>query len=338
MDKSVTQKNRNITLLFHLSVLALAVVLNTPKVKDFSSLIYYIVTCIFPLGVFYTCYFWLVPRYLAKKRIVAFIVLLFLLLNLVVPIGYFTLEIVLDLLSGNNISLFYRLGMHFSGLFVLTVAAIFGIAFRSIIGWYEEMQNKSMLEQEKLRNELLLLKAQINPHFLFNTLNSIDFLIYSNQSKASESLIKLSSLLRYVIYDTVNDLVTLQKEIEQMEAFIDLQRLRYGDISSVSCQIVGDSSSKMIAPMLFIPFIENAFKHTDDAGIKKGLTIHFHIYDDRLEFSCRNYISKKDNKADGGFGLENVKKRLEMQYADNYELTIDLSENVYTVELKMNFK
>lgn len=338
MDKSVTQKNRKITLLFHLSVLALAIVLNPPRILGFSSFVYYITTCVFPLGVFYSCYFWLVPNYLAKKKILTFISLLFLLLNTVTPMGYLSLEIVRDLLSGNNINLFYRLNMHFSGLFVLTVAAIFGIAFRSIFGWYEEMQNKSIIEQEKLRNELLLLKAQINPHFLFNTLNSIDFLIYSNQPKASESLIKLSSLLRYVIYDTVNDLVTLQKEIEQMEAYIDLQRLRYGDIDSVSLVITGNPSGKMIAPMLFMPFIENAFKHTDEAGIKKGLTIHFHIHEDKLEFTCKNHISQKDDNHNGGFGLVNVRKRLDMQYSDKHDLSINQTEEVFTVELIINFK
>lgn len=338
MDKPIKQKNRKITLLFHLSVLALAIVLDPPDALGINSIIKFIVTRVFLLGAFYTCYFWLVPNYLAKKKILPFIILLCVLLNLMPLIGYFGLEILHDISLGNPIHLFYRWNMHFSGLFVMTVACIFGIAFRSIFGWYEEMQNKSMLEQEKLRNELLLLKAQINPHFLFNTLNTIDYLIYSNQAKASESLIKLSSLLRYVIYDTVNDLVTLQKEVEQIAAFMDLQRLRYGDISSVSCEIVGDSSGKMVAPMLFMPFIENAFKHTDDAGIKKGLTIKLSIQADSLEFSCQNYISKKDNRSDGGFGLENVKKRLEMQYAGNYELIIDQSEDVYMVDLKIRYK
>jgi len=246
------------------------------------------------------------------------------------------MEIVHDSLFENAIHLFYELHMHFSGLFVLTVSAVFGIAFRSVAGWYEEMQNKSMFEKEKLKSELLLLKAQINPHFLFNTLNSIDFLIYSDQSKASESLIKLSSMLRYVIYDTVNDMVTLQKEIEQMEAYIALQRLRFGEIGSVRFEITGNPSGKMIAPMLFMPFIENAFKHTDEAGIIKGLSIRFNIDKNSLEFTCENYISLKENNHSGGFGLVNVRKRLEMQYPDNYNLTINKTGQAFKVALKLN--
>jgi two-component system, LytTR family, sensor kinase len=338
MDKPEKQKNRKINLLFHLSVLVLAIVLDPPNTLDFEGIVKFIVTRVFLLGVFYTCYFWLVPNYLAKKKILMFIILLFVLLNLTPLIGYFTLEILHDINLESPIHLFYRWNMHFSGLFVITVASIFGIAFRSIFGWYEEMQNKSIIEQERLRNELLLLKAQINPHFLFNTLNSIDFLIYSNQSKASESLIKLSSILRYVIYDTVNDLVTLQKEIEQMEAYIDLQRLRFGEIGSVNYELTGDPSNRMIAPMLFMPFIENAFKHTDEAGIKKGLTIRFHIGENNLEFTCENYISLKENNLSGGFGLTNVRKRLEMQYPDNYNLSINQTGQVFTVALKLNLK
>lgn len=336
MDGSLKRKNRRVNILFHLSVLALAIVLDLPNAFDFRSLIYYVVTRVFPLGVFYVCYFWLVPYYLAKRRIVAFAVWLFIVLNTIVPIGYFTLEVVSAVNLGEPIRLFYRLNMHFSGLFTVVVAAIFGIAFRSITAWYLEMHNRSIVQQEKLKNELMLLKAQINPHFLFNTLNSIDYLIYSNQSKASESLIKLSSLMRYVIYDTVDDLVTLQKELEQMEVYVDLQKMRFGEIDSVLYEVQGNPSGRMIAPMLFIPFIENAFKHIDEVAIKKGIEIRFRIDDNSVEFTCRNYISHKESKQRGGFGLENVKKRLEMQYPNSYGLTINQTAEEYIVALKIN--
>lgn len=338
MNTSEKHESRNVNLLFHLSVLTLAVVLNPPNSLTIDDLIRYVVTRVFPLSAFYACYFWLVPGYLAKKRIITFFVLLFVLLNIITISGYLCLEIHDALHTGNPIHLFYRLDFHLSGLFAMTVAAIFGIAFRSIFGWYDEMQTKSRLEKEKLQSELLLLKAQVNPHFLFNTLNTIDFLIYSDQPKASESLIKLSSLLRYVIYDTVNEQVPLQTEIEQMKAYVDLQRLRYGDVASGIYTITGDLSGKMIAPMLFMPFIENAFKHTDEAGIKKGLAISFFIGDRNLEFTCKNHISHKDDQHNGGFGLENVRKRLEMQYPNSYDLSINQSEGVFSVTLKLNLQ
>ncbi|WP_320054526.1 histidine kinase [uncultured Acetobacteroides sp.] len=292
----------------------------------------------FPLVVFYACYFWLVPAYLAKRRILTFLALLLVLLNAITVAGYLSIEVANDLYAGNPIHLFYRLDFHLSGLLAMTVAAIFGIAFRSVFGWYEAMQTRSRLEKEKLQSELLLLKAQVNPHFLFNTLNTIDYLIYADQPKASESLIKLSSLLRYVIYETVGDQVPLQTEIEQMRAYVDLQRLRYGDLSSGICTVADDPSGKMVAPMLFMPFIENAFKHTDEAGIRKGMAIGFFVGAQSLEFTCKNHISLKDDRHGGGFGLENVRRRLQMQYPHRHELAIDQSAEVFSVTLKLTLQ
>lgn len=339
-DKTTKHKYKEINLLFHIFILVLAIVIDLPNSINFlktpADVANYAVSRVFLLIVFYASHFGLVPHFLAKKKILSFVLLLIVLVNLVTLIGYFTLQWVHAIITGTSFHLIYTWKMHFSGMFGMIMAAIFGTVLRTVIGWYDEMQKKSMLEQEKLRSELLLLKAQVNPHFLFNTLNTIDFLIYSDQHKASESLIKLSTLLRYVIYDTVNDLVPLQQEIEQMEAYIDLQRLRYGQSATVNYEKTGDSSSKMVAPMLFIPFIENAFKHTDEAGIEKGMDIHFHIKGNGIDFFCKNHISSKQKSLNGGFGLENVRKRLEMQYPELYTLSINEEDQVYSVELKLN--
>lgn len=339
-DKTTKHKYKEINLLFHIFILVLAIVIDLPNSINFlktpADVANYAVSRVFLLIVFYASHFGLVPHFLAKKKILSFVLLLIVLVNLVTLIGYFTLQWVHAIITGTSFHLIYTWKMHFSGMFGMIMAAIFGTVLRTVIGWYDEMQKKSMLEQEKLRSELLLLKAQVNPHFLFNTLNTIDFLIYSDQHKASESLIKLSTLLRYVIYDTVNDLVPLQQEIEQMEAYIDLQRLRYGQSATVNYEKTGDSSSKMVAPMLFIPFIENAFKHTDEAGIEKGMDIHFHIKGNGIDFFCKNHISSKQKSLNGGFGLENVRKRLEVQYPELYTLSINEEDQVYSVELKLN--
>jgi two-component system, LytTR family, sensor kinase len=344
MTKKTTTKHRykEINLLFHIFIIVLAIVIDLPNSINFlktpADVANYAMSRVFLLISFYACYFWFVPHYLAKKKILSFFVLLIVLVNLITFIGYSSLQLVHAAITGTCFQLIYTWPMHFSGMFGMIMASILGTAFRTVTGWYEEMQKKSMLEQEKLQSELLLLKAQVNPHFLFNTLNTIDFLIYSDQHKASESLIKLSTLLRYVIYDTVNDLVPLQQEIEQMEAYIDLQRLRYGENANVSYVKTGDLSGKMVAPMLFIPFIENSFKHTDEAGIKKGMMIRFHIHDNSIEFTCENHISLIENKLKGGLGLVNVNKRLEMQYPDRYTLSINENEQIYSVALKLELK
>jgi len=341
-DKTTKHKCKEINLLFHVFILVLAIVIDLPNSINFlktpAEVANYAMSRVFLLVVFYACYFVLVPNFLARKKILSFVVLLIALVNLVTMIGYSTLQLVHAIITETSFSLIYTWNMHFSGMFGMIMAAIFGTVLRTVTGWFDEMHKKSLLEQEKLRSELLLLKSQVNPHFLFNTLNTIDFLIYSDQHKASESLIKLSTLLRYVIYDTVNDLVPLQQEIEQMEAYIDLQRLRYDENAAVSYEKAGDPSGKMVAPMLFIPFIENAFKHTDEAGIKKGMNIRFHISGESIEFFCKNHISLNQKRLYGGFGLENVRKRLEMQYPRLYTLSINQDDQVYAVELKLNLQ
>jgi two-component system LytT family sensor kinase len=327
-------------LLFHLFVLSLAIVIDLPhslaSLKEPAGLTYYLVTRIFPLIVFYTCYFWIVPVYLGRKKIIAFITLVFLLVNVVTFAGYTILQIMHNVFDGTGFHLFYHLRMHLSGVIAMSVAAGFGTVFRIVTGWFEEMQNARTLGEEKLRSELMLLKAQVNPHFLFNTLNNIDSLIHSDQAKASEALIKLSSLLRYVIYDAVKDKVPLRMELEHIEGYIDLQRLRYNRNNSISFEITGNPDGRIIAPVLFMPFIENAFKHTTSEGIARGLVIRFNIYEDSIDFYCSNYLTLSENKGIGGFGLQNAMKRLEMQYPGRYKLQTGSSEEKYITTLTLN--
>jgi LytS/YehU family sensor histidine kinase len=326
-------------LLFHLFVLSLAIVIDLPhslaSLRDPVELSYYAVTRIFPLLIFYTCYFWLVPAYLARKKIFAFVILLFLLVNAVTFLGYIILQMMHNIYEGMGFKLFYRLRMHFSGVLAMSVAAGFGTIFRIVTGWFDEMQNARILEQEKLRSELMLLKAQVNPHFLFNTLNNIDSLIYSDQAKASEALIKLSSLLRYVIYDAVKEKVPLRMELEHIEGYIGLQRLRYSSGTSISFEINGNPDGKEIAPVLFMPFIENAFKHTTSEGISKGLVIRFNIHDS-VDFYCSNFLTMTEKSRNGGFGLENARKRLEIQYPGRYALQSGISGEKYITTLTIN--
>jgi sensor histidine kinase YesM len=327
------------TVLFHLFVLSLALVIDLPNfgmIKSWGDLAYYFLSRVFLLIAFYTNYCWLVPRYLANKRIIAFVAILIGVIALTTFIGVFSLQIAHSFIKEEQLIIHYNIHMQLSGMIALFVASAFGIMFRVLTSWYDEMQHRSILEKEKLKSELSLLKAQVNPHFLFNTLNNIDTLISSDQAKASESLIKLSSLLRYVIYDTVEEMVPLQKEIEQIRAYIDLQSLRYNTRSSIQFELYGEAGSKMVAPMLFIPFIENAFKHSGSAGVMQGISIRLSIHEDEIEFVCHNHIaSSLTTNESGGFGLENIKKRLNLQYPDCHELIIEQTNDSFLISLKI---
>jgi sensor histidine kinase YesM len=327
------------TVFFHLFVLALAFVLDMPNFSGLHSWIdvaNYCLSRVFLLVAFYLAYFWLVPSFLAHKKLWEFSVCLIIIISLTGFVGVFLLQVAHSFTTGMPFTFSYSLRIQFSAMFALFVASAFGIIFRMVTGWYEEMHKRTQLEEEKLRSELLLLKAQINPHFLFNTLNNIDSLIVSDQAKASESLIKLSLLLRYVIYDTVAEEVPLQKEIDHLRAYIDLQSLRYNDASVIVFEVNGEAGDKKIAPMLFIPFVENAFKHGGSAGIMKGFHIELTINDKLVQFSCFNHVAAvSGNRQGGGVGLENTKRRLSLQYPDRHEMTVEQNDDSYHVVLKL---
>jgi len=208
-----------------------------------------------------------------------------------------------------------------------------GSLLKGFIGWFEDIQRKQEVEKAAIRNELDALNAQLNPHFLFNTLNNIDSLIRSNPEKASESLVTLSEIMRYMLYDARKPKVLLQNEITHYRNIIGLQALRVKDPSRVSIEVDIQDLSIKIAPFLFLPFIENAFKYASFEGEGTVIGISFRTIDNRVEFSCRNQFRPNDtalkNKT-GGIGLSNLKRRLELLYADRYTLKTT-EENSYFV-------
>ncbi len=186
------------------------------------------------------------------------------------------------------------------------------------------------LKRKTLETQLNLLKTQINPHFLFNTINNIDVLIENNPKAASDYLRKLGDLLRFMLY-RVNerDMIPLEDEIEYLKKYIDLQKIRSINPKFVDFTIKGDTASITIAPMVFIVFVENAFKHVADKKQNRGIGLCIEISARKLFFKCRNTVGEKPmgkHNKEGGIGLASVESRLDLMYKDNYELNI-LSEN-----------
>ncbi|MCE4565137.1 histidine kinase [Maribellus sp. CM-23] len=202
-------------------------------------------------------------------------------------------------------------------------------------GWFRLQE----IETERNKAELKALRSQINPHFLFNSLNSIYSLSRKNSKEVPEKIVQLSDLLRHIIYDSDRDFIPLEKEMEMIRNYITLQNLRTDEQHKINLQVDGEEKEKMIAPMIILPFVENSFKH----GLKGGsdnafVNILLTISDHKLDLEIANSKGKSANDTDlryQGIGIENVRKRLEMLYPGKHKLKITETEQTFTVDLQI---
>ncbi|MEP7373303.1 MAG: histidine kinase [Chitinophagaceae bacterium] len=230
------------------------------------------------------------------------------------------------------------------GVWLMTLNnAISSFALLLLMGGFIRLANsfirnqneKKALENANLNAEINFLKSQINPHFLFNTLNSIYSQAHSRSHNTEFSILKLSDLLRYVLYDSGDDKVELVKDIQYINNYIDLQRLRLSQKITINYSVTGDLEGKLIAPLLLINFIENAFKHGISYSQASAIDISIVIFEKTLTLTVMNPIVETDSFAQGGLGLKNVNRRLELLYADRYQLDIHRNEGFHIVNLKI---
>jgi len=196
------------------------------------------------------------------------------------------------------------------------------------------------LQKEKLQLELNALKAQIHPHFLFNTLNNLYSLTLKNSEKASEMILKLSDIMRYVLYQANEEKVLLNKELEFISSYTELQRIRYHNRYNISFKVEGEVEEQMIAPLLFIDFVENAFKHGIDKRFSDGFVhIRFYINKNSVSFTLENSIGNDEQsdvkQSDAGIGLNNIIKRLLILYPNRHQLDIINKNEIFTVKLQI---
>ena len=202
-------------------------------------------------------------------------------------------------------------------------------------------QLKVELMSQNQASELALLRSQINPHFLFNTLNNIYSLVYQKTDSAPEAVMKLSEIMRYMLYDASAEKVQLEKEINYLKSFIELQGLRLKNKEFVQFNIQGEYNGLALSPMLLIPFVENAFKHGIKKGVNPGIIINLTVKDRKITFEVTNFCHKNNqvNKDQtGGIGLPNIKRRLDLLYMGRYSLDIISSEETYQVKLELDEK
>ncbi|WP_348797683.1 sensor histidine kinase [Flavobacterium adhaerens] len=200
--------------------------------------------------------------------------------------------------------------------------------------FYDDQQNKLIAESQRTTTELNYLRKQTNPHFLFNSLNSIYSLAHKKSDLVPDAIVTLSEMMRYMLYETDNKTVLLEKEINYIKNYIELQKLRLNNIENISINIHGNTKDKFIEPLLLISFIENAFKYGTDYKGTAYIKIIITIQDNTLNFWIENKIenTKKDPE-NSGIGLANIKNRLTLLYPNAHELKITTTDSKYTVDL-----
>jgi len=231
-----------------------------------------------------------------------------------------------------------RLRWYFNNnLFFICVYLLYAVIFYLIsLSFYKELQQKELLLQNR-QGELSFLRSQVNPHFLFNSLNNIYALVYEGSPQALQAIAGLSELLRYMLYDA-SEKVPLDKELEYIKKYIDLQKLRFEHAIKTELQISGKTEGVQLPPLLLIPFIENAFKHGDFSMPGEGFNAVVSCTANKLYFYCHNKKGRGEKDAGGGIGLTNIKRRLDLLYPGRYVLDIHDDEDYFTINAELPYE
>ena len=303
---------------------------------DFKTAISIFTTLLFLAISVYINLLLLIPKLFLKRKFILFSISQLANITLFILLNYFT-SLIFEQDHPDFISEAIAELVLVSLFLIVTTALKF---MRDSIRLQEVEIRVKEVEGQKAKAELQTLKSQVNPHFFFNTLNSLYSLALDKSEKAPDMILKLSELMRYVIYEAQDNQVPLNKQLDFLKSYIYLEEMRTDENLKVTFDVKGDCLNTRIDPLLFIAFIENAFKH----GCKtKSLNPYIHIeFDversDNLKFFVENNtdlnITLSEEKAKG-FGLVNVRKRLELLYPERHELTISQTENTYRVELSI---
>jgi hypothetical protein len=286
----------------------------------------------------------LIPKLLAVKKIWKYIAIILLCFFIYLSSIYFiratSNETKTFLLSVAAKGLDYSGPYFFSGgavtLFLLAFVVSTGI--KVITQWFNAEEIKEEISRQQLETELNLLKTQVNPHFLFNTLNSIYSLAIANNQKTADAVLKLSRIMRYTLEDCKDNSVALQQEIDFINSYIELQKLRLTNNNAVCFATCGNISSARIAPFVFIPFIENAFKYGTSTHRPSSINAMLQVSPQAINFTCENHfqVNGKQKVEGTGTGINNAKRRLELLYPKKHDLKIVTEDHLYKVSLTIN--
>ncbi len=356
MFKSISIPDKRIALILHAIVWMIVIIIPFYLNYAFGGgdqhrLYQFYVHTLSAVAIFYLGYLWLVPQFFLKDKKALYLIILVGIILLSYLITSFINENLLSdpvrdarfmeafkKVSGDNTTPPFRVFGFFNHILASSLISGFAMGLGVMEKLKENEKKQKELEKEKLNSELAFLKNQVSPHFFFNTLNNIYSLIGIDGPTAQDSVLKLSKLMRYLLYESENGEMLMSHEIDFMTNYIDLMKLRLNSKVELQIDFPKVFTDFTVPPLLFVPFIENAFKHGVSYRERSYITIQMKIEGDQIHFYAENSIGKGAPAEDiqhSGIGLENVKKRLHLLFADNYNLKIDQGDTVFKVDLSI---
>jgi LytS/YehU family sensor histidine kinase len=314
----------------------LVVARNNAKFTTEDLLVIFLLYPFINISLFYLNYLLFIPRFFDKKRygFYAITVIVSIIVYGFIKYGVALLfkSIVITRMKGEVVTFgSYFLSSVFTSLIFLFLSAV----LKFMVDWFLNERIQRDLENQRLTAELAFLKSQINPHFLFNSLNSIYSLAYQRSETTPEAILKLSEIMRYMLYECNDNKVDLGKELQYLQNYIDLQKIRFGNKAFIDFKVEGKVECQQIVPLLLIAFIENAFKHGVANNALTPIRLLIDVEDTHLHFYIQNRKHRNNRDEVGGIGLNNVKRRLDLLYPGKYNLDIRDEADTYTVELSL---
>ena len=277
---------------------------------------------------------WLIPKVFRKRGLTTYLMGLIVLITCFAMLQLFMKEWIMpESLMRRRWNIYWAV---IPAIFVTAISTGYGF----ILYLMNQEKAKAEEQQEKLKSELSFLRSQISPHFIFNVLNSIVYLIRSKSDQAESVTIKLSDLMRYMLYSSGEEQIPLSQELEYLQNYIDLQRIRFEEDVDIHFTLSGQAEMQFIEPMLLIPFVENAFKHGVGMIIDPIIDIRITVEENSLDFWVKNKKATEEvaeKEESSGIGLPNVLRRLELLYPDLHEVSIQEKEDSFLTHLKINF-
>jgi len=288
------------------------------------------------ISLFYLNYLLFIPRFLNRKRYSLYALVIVLTL-VFYGIGKYGVAVlfpadVLQRMKGDTIGF---ASYFLSTLFTSIIFLFLSVVLKFSVDWFLNERIQRDLENQRLSAELAFLKSQINPHFLFNSLNSIYSLAYQQSENTPGAILKLSEIMRYMLYECNDNKVDLSKELQYLQNYIDLQKIRFGNKAYIDFKLEGKVGNQQIVPLLLIAFIENAFKHGVANDSLSPINMVITVDEQYLHFFIQNRKHSNNTDAMGGIGLNNVKRRLDLLYNGKYNLDIRDEIDTYTCELSL---